>query len=331
MALGNALAQKRMTWCGAQDKKETEPLQALLQGGNKPQWLKATRENRQELLAAISHKRRSYVDVLVADEAAKEQLRQAGYTSARLYTVQEFKGSEASNIVVYNLLSSCRQAWEELLQGKGKSHPRYRYQANLLYVAITRAKTNLCFYEENPPEGWLEEWGGLVECREEYDEAALGLDHFSDDKELQLKAELCEEEGKYAEAREHYQALGDAYGEARCLGGEEEEKGSWETAAGYYLQAGRTKKREEREKALQSALRLGKRLQNSKICVEAGLGLNLAPLELEEQVGEAALHAFLGSLEEGDWLLERLAKQYVLPRLQGFGAKCAEIRGALGA
>ena len=76
---------------------------------------------------------------------------------------------------------------------------------------------------------------------------------------------------------------------------------------------------------------MGSRLQSPGICVEAGLGLSLTPPELEAAVGEAKLHAFLGSLDEGDWRLEGLVKQYVLPRLQDFGAQCADIRGALGA
>ena len=331
VALGNALAQKRAQWCGAQGQGETEPLQALLQGGPKPQWLQATPENRPKLLAALNHRRRTYVDVLVADEAAKEQLRQAGYDSARLYTVQEFKGSEATHIVIYNLLGSCRQAWEELLQGKSKKQARYRYYVNLLYVAITRAKKQLCFYEENPPAGWLEEWGSLIEYREAYDEAALGLAHIEVDTELQLKAALCEEEGKFAEAIEHYQELGQEYAAARCRGKEAEAAGQWQEAAERFLEAAKTTEPEARSEALLLAMAMGSRLQSPGICVEAGLGLSLTPPELEAAVGEAKLHAFLGSLDEGDWRLEGLVKQYVLPRLQDFGAQCAEIRGALGA
>jgi hypothetical protein len=66
-----------------------------------------------------------------------------------IFTVQEAKGQEFDKIIIYNVLSDYKEAWEKIMSSSKKnSTVHFQYYFNLLYVAVTRAKRNLFLYED---------------------------------------------------------------------------------------------------------------------------------------------------------------------------------------
>lgn len=316
VALGNGLAALRRQWCGATDEEETQLLQPLLAGEDKPQWLRATAYNRQALLAAAADAQRGYVTVLVADEQERQKLRAAGYPRHNIHTVQEFKGAEDDYIIAFNLLSACRQAWEELLAGRGRGQLRLRYCANLLYVALTRAKERLCFYEEQPPAGFLAAVSPWVEEVERFEAPRLGLQGLSAAAALLAKARSREREEYFLDASDLYAQAGDSRGAARCRGAEEEAAGNLAQALAHYDEAG------EWQRVLSLAQELGEDGRALKALLH--LGAPYGELEASFAPHERRLAPLLAACE-ADGELRRLARErYWQPKLQAFAAACDE-------
>ncbi|MGL4652687.1 ankyrin repeat domain-containing protein [Cetobacterium sp.] len=65
-----------------------------------------------------------------------------------IFTVEEAKGLEFESVICYNLISSNLNEWDIILSNNAKKNQNYRYFFNLLYVGITRAKSNIIFMEE---------------------------------------------------------------------------------------------------------------------------------------------------------------------------------------
>ncbi len=95
------------------------------------------------------------VAIIVATEETKEELLKVNKIEGEtnIFTVHDIKGLEFSKILTYNIVSEHQEAWEEIMSGEvekgGDLVSQYKYFFNLLYVAITRGRENLFFYEDN--------------------------------------------------------------------------------------------------------------------------------------------------------------------------------------
>ncbi|MGL5725366.1 ankyrin repeat domain-containing protein [Cetobacterium sp.] len=65
-----------------------------------------------------------------------------------IFTVEEAKGLEFESVICYNLISSNLNEWDIILSNNAKKNQNYRYFFNLLYVGITRAKSNVILMEK---------------------------------------------------------------------------------------------------------------------------------------------------------------------------------------
>ena len=316
MALGNALAQLRSRWCGASDQEETQLLQPLLPGAFKPQWLQAQPDNARELLTAAADVQRGYVTVLVANEQEKKRLLSDGYGRHNVYTVQEFKGAEDDYIIAYRLLSSAKESWEELLNGQGRGQLRLRYQANLLYVAITRAKERLCFYEDEPPAGVLAELANWLEEVAVFDASRLGLQGLSEAAALLEKAREREREEYYLDASDLYAQAGDDISASRCLGAEAEALGQVAEALAHYERAGEWER----------VLNLAKDTGYEAAALRAMLHLHRSYEEIEAyfEPHEERLPPVLAAISREKGMASLVVESYWLPKMQSFTQACEE-------
>lgn len=144
IAFINKISNYRKTYIsGKEEYKEVSTRQ-----GCSPLLISSNPNNLRTLLQLIYDK--MYCALIVSDNSDKEKLiKEFPPIEARIFTIQEIKGLEYDNIYCYNLISSKSDIWYSLLNGKYKNDESKRYYFNLLYVAISRAKNVLCFYEDN--------------------------------------------------------------------------------------------------------------------------------------------------------------------------------------
>lgn len=119
-----------------------------IRNGNKPMIIKYNDEELDKLMNNIQDKH--YCAVIVANEKEKEKLiNKYPSIESRIFLIYEIKGLEYKNILCYNVLSAYSDIWKSILSAKYKRNNRMKYYFNILYVAISRAKNSLYFYEEN--------------------------------------------------------------------------------------------------------------------------------------------------------------------------------------
>lgn len=119
-----------------------------IRNGCKPIIIKYNDEELDKLMNSIQDKH--YCAVIVSNEKEKEKLiNRYPDIESRVFLVYEIKGLEYKNILCYNVLSAYSDIWKSILSSKYKHNNRMKYYFNILYVAISRAKNSLYFYEED--------------------------------------------------------------------------------------------------------------------------------------------------------------------------------------
>jgi hypothetical protein len=150
--------------------------------------------------------------VVVMHDAQKADAQQH-FNTPLVFSIQEAKGLEYENIILYNFLSAESKRFREISNGVSpadlqqelsyarakdktdKSLETYKFYINALYVALTRAVRNLYWIEADPKQALLE----LLELRDARD--TLNLDtQKSSVAEWQREAHKLELQGKQAQA-----------------------------------------------------------------------------------------------------------------------------------
>jgi len=120
---------------------------------------------KRELSAKTSRSTRYAVIVIRGEDKAEARRH---FQTPLLFSIQEAKGLEYENIILYNLVSGNPRAFDEITDGvtedalsreltyarakdkSDKSLDAFKFYINALYVAITRAVANLYIIEQNP-------------------------------------------------------------------------------------------------------------------------------------------------------------------------------------
>ena len=120
---------------------------------------------KRELSAKTSRSTRYAVIVMRGEDKAEARRH---FQTPLLFSIQEAKGLEYENIILYNLVSGNPRAFDEITDGvtedalsreltyarakdkSDKSLDAFKFYINALYVAITRAVANLYVIEQNP-------------------------------------------------------------------------------------------------------------------------------------------------------------------------------------
>lgn len=139
----NNLVEERQKYIGtsAYDYEEV-----ALKDGSEPQVLDFKPRDFVQLFKEVVDKH--YCAIVVATEATKMKLvKLYPGIEHRIFLINEIKGLEYDNIYCYDLMSEYIVKWNEILNGKCKKNDQMKYYFNLLYVGVSRAKSNLFIYE----------------------------------------------------------------------------------------------------------------------------------------------------------------------------------------
>lgn len=165
--------------------------------GERPILLDTNSRMLKEIIENVKDKH--YCAILVPNQRVKEQLVQC-YKEAekRIFMLHEIKGLEYENIFCYNIMSTYVNVWKEILEGRHKNQEHMKYYFNLLYVAASRAKNKLIFYEEEvlPFEAFSK-----CDNLNYYDEMRLGLSTISSKEDWKKEVLRLEKVGQEEQAK----------------------------------------------------------------------------------------------------------------------------------
>ncbi len=149
--------------------------------------LSHNRRNFDELIQSASN--RHFVSIIVPDVETKNSLG----SSTSVFTVSEIKGLENDYIICYNIISSFKKLWKSVFENNKQLS--YVQIFNVLYVAITRARENVCFYEEDMPSEFLAHFSEHFKNVFSFNHESLSLSRES--KDDQFIEEGCRLEREY--------------------------------------------------------------------------------------------------------------------------------------
>jgi len=309
--LSNKMGELCKTYIGAKDNFSAIPLQ---KPGNLPFWLMPSAENRQQLLSILQRNDRKYAIIVVPNESEKQRIKEEMGTAERIFTVQEIKGLEYDYVVCVNMLTPFLQEWQDIMAGLGKKNAKYRYYFNIFYVALTRAKRNLCIYEDNIEHPLFVHIQDLLQQINHFDPTVMDLIRRANRLEVLNDARNQERLGNYDQARQGYVESHDQMGTLRCEGKIFQEKGLYFEAATCFLSAGEN----------DEAWRLAEELEHDKLRLFVLLQIMKSPEDMENRFGKPLeeIHRIIAA-EMGDREFVALVyKNYLGPKYKEYEKKC---------
>lgn len=180
-----------------------------------PFYLKTNRNHIETIMTTWLHIPK--VAIIVSNEESKSHLRDVynlrKTEETNIYTVQEIKGQEFDKILTFNIISDFADEWKTIMNAeidkKGDLVYKYRYYFNLLYVAITRGRKNLFFFEEKQDLEIIKEIIDYFDIVDKNYEQILNLEGYdTDENKLNQALEHFKNED-YERAKTFYLQLND--------------------------------------------------------------------------------------------------------------------------
>ncbi|AHE72586.1 hypothetical protein M942_04700 [Enterobacter ludwigii] len=210
-ALANRLLRLKQARFSAIDRESHHLVKSCGQAEGVVRLLEDREAIKQELNARTARSNR--VAVVVMHPEQKEQARR-WFNTPLIFSVQEAKGLEYETVILFNMVSNARQAFDDICEGitpaaladeaPRYSRPRdkqdrsaeiYKFFTNALYVALTRATHHVYLVEQNVEHPL---WSLLALSREE---KALSIQEAESSlEEWQKTARLLEKQGKQEQA-----------------------------------------------------------------------------------------------------------------------------------
>ena len=173
--------------------------QEAIRKGDRPAVLNFQQQDLHKLLESIGE--RHYCALVVPNEDVKNNLiKKYSEAASRIFTIYEIKGLEYENIICYNIISSYKDLWKEMLSGNEKARDAMRYYFNMIYVAASRAKDNLNIYEDSIENLKFKPYEGCREIKE-FNEQELGFIKVSSSEDWQHEADRLEKAGQGTRAK----------------------------------------------------------------------------------------------------------------------------------
>lgn len=309
--LSNKMGELCKNYIGAKDNFSAIALQ---KPGNLPFLLLPSVENRQELFSIVQQKDRKYTIIVVPSEEEKKRIKVQMGTEERVFTVQEIKGLEYDYVVCVNMLTPFLNEWQDIMAGKGKKNAKYRYYFNIFYVAITRAKENLCIYEEDHEHPLLKHIGDFLQPVDKFDSTIMQLTRRASRHEVLNDARNQERLGKYVQAIQGYGEVDDQRSILRCEGYILREDGLYFEAVKSFLTAG------EKEEAWD----LAEEVENDKLRLIVLFQIMTNPEDMETMFGKPLeiLHQIISSEIADDEFMELVNNKYLGPKFLEYEKKC---------
>lgn len=311
--LSNKMGELCKNYIGAKDNFSGIPLQ---KPGNLPFWLLPSEENQQQLLAEVQKKDRKYTIIVVPSEEEKKRIKGQIGTAERVFTVQEVKGLEYDYVVCVNMLTPFLNEWQDIMSGKGKKNAKYRYYFNIFYVAITRAKENLCIYEEAGEHPLLQDIADFLQPVAKFDANVMQLARRATRYEVLNDARNQERLGKYAQAIQGYGEIDDQRGILRCEGYMLRDEGLYFDAVKKLIAA------DEKEEAWN----LAEEVENDKLRLIVLFQMMTKPEEMEIMFGKpiTILHQIISNEARDDEFMALVNGKYLGPKFLDYEKKCKD-------
>ncbi|HEB6949669.1 TPA: AAA family ATPase [Salmonella enterica subsp. enterica serovar Hvittingfoss] len=209
--LANRLLRLKQARFSAIDRESHHLVKSCAQAEGVVRLLEDREEIKQELNTRTARSNR--VAVVVMHPEQKAQARR-WFNTPLIFSVREAKGLEYETVILYNMVSSARQAFDDICEGitpavledeapryarprdkQDRSAEIYKFFTNALYVALTRATHNVYLVEQQVEHPlWL-----LLALSREEDKLNLQEEASSLD-EWQKTARLLEKQGKQEQA-----------------------------------------------------------------------------------------------------------------------------------
>jgi len=210
-ALANKLLLIKNARFGAVDRESNYLVRCVSEHNGEVELLKASAKQCQEFNAKTSRSTRHAVLVL-RDEDKPEAAKL--FQTPLIFSIQEAKGLEYDNIILYNLVSGSAKAFSEISAGvtaedlrrdqldyargkdkSDKSLEAFKFYINALYVAVTRAVKNIYILEQQSTHNIYQ----LLELADVGKEKTVAAS-VSSEQEWQTEAGKLEQQGKTEQA-----------------------------------------------------------------------------------------------------------------------------------
>ncbi|HFT0976655.1 TPA: hypothetical protein ACHUC0_005362, partial [Escherichia coli] len=209
-ALANRLLRLRQARFSSIDRESHHFVRSCGQTEGVVRLLEDREETKQELNGKTSRSNR--VAVIVMHPEQKAQAR-CWFSTPLVFSVQEVKGLEYETVILHNMVSGARQAFDDICEGISPadlevearySRPRdrqdrsaeiYKFFINALYVALTRATHNVYLVEQQLTHPLWE----LLALTHQEEQLEL-KEEISSRDEWQKTAHLLEKQGKQEQA-----------------------------------------------------------------------------------------------------------------------------------
>lgn len=210
--IANRLIRIKQKRFGSIDKESTYLMNSLAEKSGEVVYLRDTDKVKNEL---NKHIRRSTKVAVVVMRHEDKALARKHFDTPLLFTVQEAKGLEYENVVLFNFVSGERLNFQEIVRGVAeedmggdllymraadktdKSREAYKFYINSLYVAITRAVQRLYIVESDTTHRMLQ----LLGLNSPVDQLTMTTEQ-STNEEWQAEARKLELQGKQEQAEE---------------------------------------------------------------------------------------------------------------------------------
>lgn len=207
----NELAMMRKRYISNSKYDQNE---IYIREGNKPIITRYTDENIRVLMNRVDNT--DYCVVVVGDEQSREQLKELGCPSGRIFTVEEIKGLEYQNVICFNMIANVSGEWETIFSGNAFGNDYYRLFFNKLYVACTRTKSTLCLLENENAKVLVDQLKNYCTCLDEFFLEVMDFAKVSTINDWLEEAKKLEIAERYHQAIHAYEKAGYCEGANRC-------------------------------------------------------------------------------------------------------------------
>lgn len=165
--------------------------------------LNQIKDNKTKLLKTAL--KRHYVGIVVPDDEEKETIEAQLGVKDIVFTVSEIKGIEKDYIICVNVLSKYKHMWNEVFKNNiDEDKEKFRFYFNLLYVAITRARNNICFIEDDKSTDIYKYISKHIQEFNIFDEYKLKIDRQSGLEDFFREGLKLEQQELYKKAIQYY-------------------------------------------------------------------------------------------------------------------------------
>ncbi|MGL4345055.1 MAG: AAA family ATPase [Cellulosilyticaceae bacterium] len=151
---------------------------------------------------------KAYVYIVVPNEIEKQKLMEELGVSSRVFTVAQVKGIENESIICVNIFSAYQEKWETIRQeDKLKESSLYKYLFNMVYVAMTRAKNDVCFVDDDLPIAFYDLFFKQKMVCDVFDPVVFHFEEASTEEDFYRYGYKLEEMENFEAAIREYEAL----------------------------------------------------------------------------------------------------------------------------